>query len=41
MRKVINEALSQCMEADPTVILLGEDIAGGEGSPGEGMPGAV
>ena len=35
MRKAVNEALFQCMEADPTVILLGEDIAGGEGSPGE------
>lgn len=34
MRKAINEALFQVMEADPTVILLGEDIAGGEGSPG-------
>ena len=35
MRKAINEALFQVMEEDPTVILLGEDIAGGEGSPGE------
>ena len=35
MRKAINEAIFQCMEADPTVILLGEDVAGGEGSPGE------
>ena len=35
MRKAINEALFQVMEEDPTVILLGEDIAGGEGSPGD------
>ncbi len=34
MRKAIGEALVQCMEEDPTVILLGEDIAGGEGAPG-------
>ena len=35
MRKAINEAIRQCMEEDPTVILLGEDVAGGEGAPGE------
>ncbi len=35
MRKAIGEALFQCMEADDRVVLLGEDIAGGEGSPGE------
>jgi len=31
----INEALAQEMERDPTVVLLGEDIAGGSGGDGE------
>jgi pyruvate dehydrogenase E1 component beta subunit len=31
----INEALRQEMERDPTVIVLGEDIAGGAGAEGE------
>ncbi|MFO1349722.1 MAG: alpha-ketoacid dehydrogenase subunit beta [Gammaproteobacteria bacterium] len=34
-RQAINEALSQEMARDPTVILMGEDVAGGMGSPGE------
>lgn len=31
VRDAVNEALAQAMEADPRVILLGEDIAGGAG----------
>jgi pyruvate/2-oxoglutarate/acetoin dehydrogenase E1 component len=34
-REAINEALKQEMERDETVIVMGEDNAGGEGSPGE------
>lgn len=34
-REAINEALTQEMERDPSVIIMGEDNAGGEGSPGE------
>ena len=34
-REAINEALTQEMERDETVIVMGEDNAGGEGSPGE------
>src|ERR1700752_2776824 len=34
-REAINEALSQEMERDPSVIVMGEDNAGGAGSPGE------
>ena len=34
-RKAINEALAQEMRRDPRVILMGEDIAGGMGAPGE------
>jgi acetoin:2,6-dichlorophenolindophenol oxidoreductase subunit beta len=34
-REAINEALAQEMERDPRVIVMGEDNAGGEGSPGE------
>jgi pyruvate dehydrogenase E1 component beta subunit len=34
-RQAINEALRQEMERDPRVILMGEDVAGGLGSPGE------
>src|SRR5919205_3797601 len=34
-RQAINEALRQEMERDPRVILLGEDISGGMGAPGE------
>ena len=34
-REAINEALSQEMARDPSVIVMGEDNAGGEGSPGE------
>ena len=34
-REAINEALSQEMERDQSVIVMGEDNAGGAGSPGE------
>jgi acetoin:2,6-dichlorophenolindophenol oxidoreductase subunit beta len=34
-QQAINEALRQEMERDPTVLVMGEDNAGGEGSPGE------
>ena len=35
IRQAINEAFDQEMERDSTVILMGEDIIGGTGSPGE------
>lgn len=35
MKDAINEALDQEMTKDPTVIVMGEDIVGGSGSPGE------
>ena len=35
MRKALSEAFRQVMEEDPTVIMMGEDIAGGMGAPGE------
>jgi pyruvate dehydrogenase E1 component beta subunit len=34
-RQAINEALRQEMERDERVVVMGEDIAGGRGSPGE------
>jgi acetoin:2,6-dichlorophenolindophenol oxidoreductase subunit beta len=34
-RQALNEAMRQEMERDPTVILMGEDIAGGMGSKGD------
>jgi pyruvate dehydrogenase E1 component beta subunit len=34
-RQAINEALRQEMERDQTVIIMGEDVAGGLGAPGE------
>lgn len=34
-QQAINEALDQEMKRDPSVIIMGEDVAGGEGSPGE------
>ncbi|NKQ55396.1 alpha-ketoacid dehydrogenase subunit beta [Amycolatopsis sp. K13G38] len=34
-REAINEALTQEMERDPAVIIMGEDNAGGAGSPGD------
>ena len=34
-REALNEALAQEMERDPSVIVMGEDNAGGEGAPGE------
>jgi len=35
MREAINEALDLEMKRDPTVIVMGEDIVGGAGAPGE------
>jgi acetoin:2,6-dichlorophenolindophenol oxidoreductase subunit beta len=35
MKDAINEAIDQEMGRDPTVIMMGEDIVGGTGSPGE------
>ena len=35
IRQAINEAIDQEMRRDPTVIVMGEDIVGGTGSPGE------
>lgn len=35
MKDAINEAIDQEMRRDPTVIMMGEDIVGGTGSPGE------
>ena len=34
-REAINEALAQEMARDPSVVVMGEDNAGGAGSPGE------
>ena len=34
-QQAINEALAQEMERDETVVVFGEDVAGGAGSPGE------
>src|SRR6266849_9669738 len=34
-RQAINEALTQEMERDPTVVVMGEDVAGGSGTQGE------
>lgn len=34
-RQAVNEALRQEMRRDPRVILMGEDVAGGAGAPGE------
>ncbi len=39
MKDAINEALTQAMAADPTVIMMGEDIAGGAGR--DHHPGAM
>ncbi|WP_434362294.1 alpha-ketoacid dehydrogenase subunit beta [Parasalinivibrio latis] len=35
IKDAINEAIDQEMSRDPTVIMLGEDIVGGTGAPGE------
>ncbi len=35
MKQAINEALDLEMRRDPTVIIMGEDIVGGSGAPGE------
>jgi pyruvate dehydrogenase E1 component beta subunit len=34
-QQAINEAIAAEMERDPTVVIMGEDIAGGMGAPGE------
>jgi pyruvate/2-oxoglutarate/acetoin dehydrogenase E1 component len=34
-QQAVGEALAQEMERDPTVVIMGEDIAGGMGAPGE------
>ena len=34
-RQAINEALAQEMARDPRVVIMGEDVSGGTGSPGE------
>ena len=34
-RQAINEALAQEMRRDPSVVIMGEDVAGGLGAPGE------
>jgi pyruvate/2-oxoglutarate/acetoin dehydrogenase E1 component len=34
-QQAINEALAQEMERDPSVVIFGEDVAGGMGAPGE------
>ncbi|MDE3012345.1 MAG: alpha-ketoacid dehydrogenase subunit beta [Pseudomonadota bacterium] len=35
LKTAVNEAIDQAMQLDPTVIMLGEDIVGGAGAPGE------
>lgn len=35
MRKALSEAFHQAMAEDPRIIMIGEDIAGGMGAPGE------
>jgi pyruvate dehydrogenase E1 component beta subunit len=35
LRQAINEALRQEMRRDPSVVVIGEDVAGGAGAPGE------
>lgn len=35
MRQALSEAFRQVMEEDPRVVMMGEDIAGGQGAPGE------
>src|SRR3546814_9088824 len=34
-RQAVNDALRQEMRRDPRVVLMGEDVAGGTGSPGQ------
>ncbi|MBV8122126.1 MAG: hypothetical protein JO081_19570 [Alphaproteobacteria bacterium] len=34
MRQALNEALAQEMRRDPTVVVIGEDVAGGAGTEG-------
>ena len=40
-QNAINEAIDQEMARDPSIVLLGEDVAGGEGGAGEMMPGVA
>ena len=35
IRQALNEALRQEMTRDPTIIVIGEDVAGGAGSEGQ------
>ncbi len=35
IREAINSAIAQEMQRDPSVVIIGEDVAGGEGCPGE------
>jgi len=35
-QQAVAEAIASEMERDPTVVIMGEDIAGGMGAPGEG-----
>ena len=35
IRQALNEALAQEMRRDPTIIVIGEDVAGGAGSEGQ------
>ena len=37
IREAINEALRQEMNRDPSVVVFGEDVAGGAGLAGESM----
>ena len=38
IRQALNEALRQEMRRDPTIIVIGEDVAGGAASEGSAMP---
>lgn len=40
-REAIREALASEMSRDPRVFIMGEDIAGGMGAPGNRMPGVA
>ena len=35
IRQALNEALRQEMRRDPTIVVIGEDVAGGAGSEGQ------
>ena len=40
-RQAINEALAQEMRRDSTIVVMGEDVSGGLGAPGEQDAGAA